>query len=241
MYREINPSIKIDPTVESFWHYKGNGEQTAFKILPDSCVDLIFDLHQKKGFISGLMTEYQNLKLEANPNLIGIRFRAEIFSFLFQLPLKEIKNQKLDLSILNSEWAPMILAKLNHSESLADSLNYLENFIHLQLNNPQYQADETVLNVTNSIRSLKGNVNIQKLAKSNLISLRQLERRFKKCIGTTIKEFSNIIRFIHAKKAIANNQQDSLLEIAFDSGYYDHAHMNANFKRMAGENPSRFR
>ena len=98
-----------------------------------------------------------------------------------------------------------------------------------------------IFKIALEIRKFNGNIKLTELAKSNFISLRQLERRFKKYIGITLKEFSTIIRFNSTKHLIANNHKTSLLEIAFDMGYYDHAHLNTEFKRMAGENPSSFR
>jgi len=60
-------------------------------------------------------------------------------------------------------------------------------------------------------------------------------------MGITLKEFSNIIRFHKTKSLIANNNEKSLVEIAYKMGYYDHAHMNNEFKRIANEIPSSFR
>ncbi len=46
---------------------------------------------------------------------------------------------------------------------------------------------------------------------------------------------------MNTAKAISTNKNQSLLQIAFDGGYYDHAHMTHNFKQIAGANPSTFR
>lgn len=69
--------------------------------------------------------------------------------------------------------------------------------------------------------------------------MRQLERCFKKHIGITPKEFANIIRFQFAFSKIKHNEQrKSLLDIAFDTGYYDHAHLSNAIKRYTGLAPS---
>jgi len=59
MYQEIKPSKGIDNVIDSFWAFSNNKSSENFKVLPDTCVDFIFDLNQNKGFLSGIMTNYQ--------------------------------------------------------------------------------------------------------------------------------------------------------------------------------------
>jgi transcriptional regulator GlxA family with amidase domain len=66
-----------------------------------------------------------------------------------------------------------------------------------------------------------------------------LERNFKKLIGLSPKEYSSIIRFQHALSLIKDSKQDlSLLDIAFECGYYDHSHLSLEIKRNTGLLPS---
>jgi AraC-like DNA-binding protein len=68
-----------------------------------------------------------------------------------------------------------------------------------------------------------------------------LERNFKKNIGISPKEFVNILRFQFALEKIKDNQLGkSLQDIAFESGYYDHAHLSNEIKRYTGLSPSQF-
>ncbi|TWV97499.1 helix-turn-helix domain-containing protein [Chitinophaga pinensis] len=64
------------------------------------------------------------------------------------------------------------------------------------------------------------------------ITTRQLERNFQRHIGVSPKEFTNIVRFRCALSQIKHNKQEgSLLSIALDCGYYDHAHLTNEIKR----------
>lgn len=67
--------------------------------------------------------------------------------------------------------------------------------------------------------------------------IRQLERNFKKHIGLSPKEYSNIIRFQNALSLIKNENR-SLLDIALECGYYDHSHLVNEIKRNTGFPPS---
>ena len=187
------------------------------------------------------MNSYQVKELETNSNLIGIRFKAENFGFLSRVPLIETKNLSINLSEIFSKPDLANLSQINKFETSIDKVKFLEAIVLTKLTKNYEKQDLLVLSVAKYIRLIKGNINVQDLARLYNLSLRQLERRFKKNIGLTIKEFSSIIRFNITKRKIKNLTKQSLLEIAVEVGFFDHAHMTHEFKRLSGENPSYFR
>ena len=241
MYKEIKPSKGIDTIIDSFWTFSKNKTSANFKVLPDACMDLIFDLSKNRGFLSGVMTTYQFSELTPETDLIGIRFKTENFGAICKIPLNETKNLRVELSELFTAKRLERLYQLNELETIPEKVHFLENFIDTSFKQNMQEQDHIVLSVARSVRVFQGVVNVEDLAKSHHISLRQLERRFKSYVGLTVKEFSNIIRFINAKQSIANHTNSSLLEIACDRGFFDHSHMTNEFKRISGENPSFFR
>ena len=59
MYREITPIRELQPFVECFWTSRTEGGAvSATRVLPDGCVDLIFDLTPgfETAFWVGTMT-----------------------------------------------------------------------------------------------------------------------------------------------------------------------------------------
>jgi len=241
MYKEIKPSEGINNLIDSFWTFSKNKTSENFKVLPDTCADLIFDLNQNKYFLSGIMTHYQLTELTTESNLIGIRFKTEMFGSLSKIPLNETKNLQVELSQIFPTKTLNRLNQLNELGTITDKVNFLESFVETTFKDNHRKQDQLIISVAQNIRSLNGIVTIKDVAKSHHISLRQLERRFKSYIGLTIKEFSNIVRYNNAKKSIATLSETSLLEIAFNMGFFDHSHMTNEFKRISGENPSYFR
>jgi len=241
MYQEVSSYYGLQSGIESFWTFRGNTEKTTFKVLPDSCVDLIFDLAQHRIFVSGIMTRYQNRNLDQNTHLLGIRMKAECLPRLMLMPMGEFKNERVDLTGSDVFLTSSLAVAANESTSWIERIHLLEKLILNQQEKFSGVHDDLVLAVASEIRRTRGNMRLSELAQSSRMSLRQLERRFKKCVGITLKEFSSIVRFVNAKSCIRQNQEASLLQIAFDMGYYDHAHMNHEFKRIADENPGAFR
>ena len=241
MYQEIEPSQELKNVIDGFWTFCSDKPiDEKFKVLPDTCTDLIFDLNQSKGFVSGVMTRFQLCQLTKESDLIGIRFKTENFGSMTEIPLEEIKDLRIDLSDMFPNHTSK-LTPLYDLETVSSRKHFLENFISTLFKENLSRQDRMVFSVAENIRVLKGNVDIGELARSNHISIRQLERRFKKHIGLTIKAFSDIIRFTRAKKAISELPDTSLLEIAFDAGFFDHSHMSNTFKRISGANPGSFR
>jgi len=241
VYTKINPSLELKESVDAFWLFSSNKFDEKFIICPDTCTDLIFDLNQNIVFLSGIMTNYQQIEVQAKSNLLGIRIKSENFGSLLGIPLYEVKNLKIELSELLPRFDLDIINELKSSETIQKNVNKLEDFLARALNQNFKRRDELIISVAKKIRLLKGNLNVVDLATTYQISLRQLQRRFKNYIGLTIKEFSNIIRFKNAELNIKTKSELSIMEIAFEMGYYDHSHMNYEFKRIAGENPSKFR
>jgi len=241
MYKELKPSKELRRLIDSFWTFSGNKAPETYKILPDNCVDVIFDFTNNSVFVSGVMSNYQIRELAAESNLLGIRFKVENFSSITPLPLSETRNLRIELSQVIPTCQTTILAQINDLLTISDKVDLLENFVAELVNTAHRQHDHLILSIAEKIRIAKGSISVQHIADSNFISLRQLERRFKEYIGLSLKEYSRIIRFIHTQKAISSSPEKSLLEIAFDMGFFDHSHLAYEFKRISGENPSYFR
>lgn len=96
-----------------------------------------------------------------------------------------------------------------------------------------------LMQVIADIKKHKGTISVFELANRHFTTVRQLERHFKQHIGISPKEFINIIRFQFVHAAIREKSSEkSLLKIAFDHGYYDHAHLANAIKRYTGDTPT---
>jgi transcriptional regulator GlxA family with amidase domain len=95
------------------------------------------------------------------------------------------------------------------------------------------------LQVTKTVEQFKGSLTVDFLAREHNMTTRTMERAFKRDIGISPKMFIGIIKFVHTNKRIETNKgKNSLLRIAHEQGYYDHAHLSKEVKRFTGFNPS---
>jgi len=86
----------------------------------------------------------------------------------------------------------------------------------------------------------KGQVRIEDLAGYCDLSVRQLQRRFQKVVGTTPKVFARTLRFEAAQRTLMFDPDADLTRLAHECGYFDQAHFIKDFKEFAGRTPREY-
>lgn len=84
------------------------------------------------------------------------------------------------------------------------------------------------------------NISIEELADSAHLSVSALERRFKKYLSKTPKQFIREIRLEYARKRLIETSLP-IAEIAYQCGFSDHSYFSRHFKLMFNELPSTLR
>ncbi|ACU58808.1 AraC family transcriptional regulator [Chitinophaga pinensis] len=240
-YCQFKPHPDLLPYIDAYWVVEGHQAQyIQSNILPDGCIDLILNLKDDyraktgelamaagKAYLVGTMTTYKTSFISPDNKLVGIRFKPAGFSTFYRFAsLSEITDATIEF---DAALSPDLHKTAQHF------LAYLNRFFLQRLQPPKHALAAIIQDVERS----KGQVAISALAARNHITTRQLERNFQRYIGVSPKEFTNIVRFRSALSQIKyNTQQDSLLAIALNCGYYDHAHLTNDIKKYAGAAPS---
>jgi AraC-like DNA-binding protein len=240
-YKQFNPHPALAGYIDAYWTATGDGKELkTAKILPDGCVDIIFNLgddcktddsgfilQNEKAYLIGTMTRFKETYIHPQSSLLGIRFKPAAFSAFYKFAsLHEVSDEAIEFE---KNLSPDLQKTIQYSTA------YLNHFFLNRLSQPKH----IILPVIADIQNHKGQLNVSKLAKTHFITVRQLERGFKHHVGISPKEFINLTRYQHAHRQIRDNSsQRSLSDIAFDCGYYDHAHLSNEMKRYTGSAPS---
>ncbi|MBT0584987.1 AraC family transcriptional regulator [Alteromonas oceanisediminis] len=83
-------------------------------------------------------------------------------------------------------------------------------------------------------------ITIDDLAKLSFLSVSALERRFKKHLSKTPKQFINEIRLENARRMLIETKLP-IVEIAYQCGFSEHSYFSRQFKIMFGTLPSLLR
>ncbi len=91
-----------------------------------------------------------------------------------------------------------------------------------------------------AVRLLEGDqVRVESVAERLGVTARHLRRAFTESVGIGPKEFARTVRLQRAVRAAAATSND-WAQIAADAGYYDQAHLIAEFRELVGLTPGAF-
>lgn len=89
-------------------------------------------------------------------------------------------------------------------------------------------------------KSYMQNICLEELAEITHLSISALERRFKKFLGKTPKQFINEVRLENARRLLIETSLD-IATIANDTGFADHSYFSRQFQKLFKQSPSAFR
>lgn len=240
-YEKIKPCRELEPFIHFYWELKGNKLETQWeRVFPDGCAGVLMNLGGNcltdngsaimefgSTYVVGAMTSFKDSFIDNDTYLIGVCLKPATFAnFYSYTSQNELTNHTVELEKTNS---------FDIDKTLQNPFNYFNHFYSERIKN----KTKPLQSVINDIQSTNGQINIYELSKKNFITVRQLERNFKRLVGLSPKEYSNIIRFQNALSLIKKSRQNrSLLDISFECGFYDHSHLSNEIKRYTGLPPS---
>jgi AraC-like DNA-binding protein len=154
------------------------------------------------------------------------------------LPMHELTNQTVGLEDV-LPGARELTARLQETDSWAQRFDLVEGLLAHRLADSLAPAPEVEWS-WQRLRRTGGRASIGALAAELGWSHRRLIARFREQIGLAPKTAARVLRFDRAVAALGSAEAESLAEIAFDCGYFDQAHLNRDFRELAGTTPSAF-
>ena len=128
-----------------------------------------------------------------------------------------------------------LCGRLAHARDAAEASVILESTIAHRFaiaKGPRAHA-QLALDAAERLRS----ANVTAVAGDLGVSERHLRRVFRETVGVSPKAFAKIMRFQHALRAARDGGRASWANIATAAGYYDQAHLLAEFRAIAGVTP----
>jgi AraC-like DNA-binding protein len=252
-YREFTPCKKLRPFINCYWYFEGTAGATVTDCtFPDGSLEIIFNIatsvsrsQNDRPFTSnpsseliGQMTQPYNVRFSGLNRLFGIRFFPHTFSCFTREPLMNINDVTIDpQDVLGREFKN--LASIVHGEE--DPGRYVhrvEEFLMRKIYAARVDHKHELLEAL--IRKIfAGEVNsiVSMQAKSGY-NERYLQRLFSERIGINPKFLLKITRFQRSFQYL--KAHTALTTVAYESGYFDQAHFNRDFKFFTGTTPSTY-
>jgi AraC-like DNA-binding protein len=183
-------------------------------------------LHTRPSFVRGA-DRWACIELRLTP--LGMRR-------LLGMPMQEIANRvvSLDDALTGSS---ELAERLHDSHSWAQRFDLVERFLLRRLADSEPPLPAVEWSWAH-LRRTGGAVPIHALAEEIGWSHRRLISRFREQIGVAPKTFARLIRFDRAVSALRASAAHGLAGVACECGYFDQAHMNREFRELAGTTPA---
>jgi AraC-like DNA-binding protein len=258
---EIAPSPALAPYVRCYsfrefdthntnltkaWH--ASHETTMpffFKALPVKLVDTETGNILKTGNsygISGLSTQYNGeMTFNGHYAWFEIIFKPNGFCKIFNIPTGKIVNQIIDGDEIFDRGIKLFFEQLCNAKGLMEMGKLADAYLLYYLHKRKSVNDKDKISLTIcTIIKNGGLVNIDALAYSANMSIRNFERLFITEMAMSPKLFSCITRFNHALNLKLKYPGMHWTSIAHQSGYFDQMHLIKDFKKFSGAAPNLF-
>ena len=122
-----------------------------------------------------------------------------------------------------------------------DSFTLLENKIRQFFDQHSNDVKNISHDAVNYILSLSGQLNsMETLFSRYALTSRRIEQLFRNDVGVCPKYYCRIVQFINSMKRLLTSDQERLIDLVYDCGYYDQAHFIRNFKEFSGTTPKKY-
>ncbi len=154
--------------------------------------------------------------------------------------LSELTNTTASIQDVFPSDYNMLVDLLSEAPDNPERVNILERFFLKKVRSTR-TVDSRIQPVLDYINRHDGTQSIGQVSKEIGVGTRTLQRLVQKHVGVNIKLFSKLVRFQKAKQLLAGTPQLSLIDIAYQLGYYDQAHFINDFSELSGFTPVAFR
>ena len=241
--------------IESVWSFDGAiaGRERFY---PTGTLDLLIQLDgSSTGFriveghpaescppssMTGLLVKPLVIETPADTtSMIGVRVRPAGAAALFGVPLDALTGNAVGLDVLVGAEAARLQERLHDAGSHPDRLRIMAHWAAARVRSGTGPVD-AVARAVAEIERASGALAVADLVGQMGRSPKRFRRRFVEQVGVGPKTFARIVRFRRTVELLGSADVP-LREVAAAHGYFDQAHMNAEFREFAGMPPARFR
>lgn len=214
---------------------------TNYTLMPSACgtISLSFD---------GERVEIELWGAALNPFVLGRepgRYKVLVLiklthTGLYQLikvNQMEFVDKRISVKAVDQKLYKDLFDAFMFSESITDMVANLERVLYSRME--QTIVSDAVLNATESILRVHGQVQVGEVAKKVGYSDRQLNRLFQNQIGMNVKNYLRLARFNYVLRSIQLSTSFFSL-LSQEAGYYDQAHFDKDFKQISGISPKQY-
>lgn len=226
-YRETAPAAAARGLLTCVWSRRVAPAETGVRrIVPDGCVDVIWQRESGQLFVAGPDTRAHLTRLTAG-ELVGARFHTGRSPVALGVPAHALRDERVDLVEL---WGPERAARFGDALAATPSMPAAQAAItEAVVAGVRADPDPAVP----TLLSLAGRgTRVGAMADHLGITERQLHRRCLAAFGYGAKVLQRVLRFDRAVRLARSGMPPA--DVAHGLGYADQAHLSREVRALAG-------
>jgi methylphosphotriester-DNA--protein-cysteine methyltransferase len=271
VYTEVAPGAALAHIVRCYWTIEGSvaaGDTVANRVLPDGCMDVLFDLGEamatgsagraEPARVIGAMTRAIVVGMRGRVDVVGIRFQPGAAVAYLGVPAPELTAKSVGLSDVRRGTGDLVERALEAGDvaqvvdpagggpagaagAVRARLRRRASVLDRALiGSLLREPDGLVSEAVRLIEASRGAIAIGEMEQGLGVSARTLVRRYTTAAGITPKTACRVARLQAATAAIRRDPDGSLARIAVLSGFHDQPHMTRDFTDLARITPAGF-
>ncbi|MDX1940246.1 MAG: DUF6597 domain-containing transcriptional factor [Saprospiraceae bacterium] len=235
LYREYLPDVALRDVIACYWKFIAPSDIEApfeHTAPPDGCVSLLFYhnpiLHLQQLLLIEPSVGVLKTMIMPGSIYVGVRFLPGALVCFFDIDAASLRDHG---QVLPGDYSLKLLFR-----DLNADFEDFKQLDSLLLQMKKSIPDPEVQKAVQMIWSSQGQIKIKDILRQAFVSERPLQKRFRKAVGLSMKEFARVCRMRTAMVQMVLHQHQSL-ELSLNGGYYDQAHFLHDFQAFAHMKP----
>ena len=237
--------------LDHLWHCDGVIADRRERVLPDGTFELVLALGPRHRIVDdggtvllpatvfrGLRSQPYVLDHPDRCDTLGIVLTPTGAYALLARPLCEVGERLLDVRDLIGGDADELAERCAGTRRVADRFALVVRWMTTRLARSK-APDPAIAWMAAQIERGGSEQRVGMLRKETGLSKARLVATFREQIGVRPKLYARLVRFRRVLDRLKHGEE-KLADVALEAGYYDQAHMNAEFRALAGISPTEF-
>ena len=240
-YCEVPPCEALRPYIRCFWGTKRPvsvqaGEASSGIVIPDTCMDIIFDINYTANDYSGFFCMVDEHSYRTRGAVIAdttATFAIRFYAWTAILFSEEDFTGRKNCAVVVDEYFSKLKAELEpllfDVPTLGGKIAVTEELLLKKLCSHRINSD--LMNAIYYMLQTNARAKISDICVYTAVSERQLERIFNYNMGVSPKTFSSLLRYQLLWQEIALSPSFNVLDAVEKYGFSDQSHLLNEFKR----------
>jgi len=251
------PSNTLAPYIKRYWAIENRldkGEKCIQRITPTGLTELLFYFTPRPKILTARMhlsdnvalyghqNDFYDMELTGDLSVFSIVFQPQGLMRFFKFPLHEICNQNVPLQyIVDRQTCCDLEEKMGEATTFQQRVHIAEAYLWGLLKTDFAEFEfQRINHIVELIKQSFGSIDIGQMALEACLCRRQFERVFAQQIGISPKQYLKIIRFQYAIFQKQQNAHLDMMDLSYQSGYFDSSHFISDFKSLCGLTPKQY-